>query len=53
MDRGRESPLVDALCTSTPSAPRSCCRCAEYLSRIADLESHLSLMKRQVSTAMA
>jgi hypothetical protein len=53
MDRGHESPLVDALCTLTPSVPRSCCRCVEYLSRIADLEGRLSLMKHQVSTAMA
>jgi hypothetical protein len=53
MDCGRESPLADALRTSTPSAPRSCCRCAEYLSRIADLEGRLSLMKRQASIAIA
>jgi hypothetical protein len=53
MDRGHELPLADALRTLTPFAPRSCCRCAEYLSRIADLEGRLSLMKCQASTAMA
>jgi hypothetical protein len=52
MDRGRGSPPVDALRTATPSASRSSCRCTEYLSRIADLEGHLSLMKRQARTAM-
>jgi hypothetical protein len=32
-----------------PSAP---CRCAEYLSRISDLESRLSLLKRQAKNAV-
>jgi hypothetical protein len=53
MDRGRGSPLVDALCTATPSATRSSCQCSEYLPRIADLEGRLSLMKCQAKTAMA
>jgi hypothetical protein len=35
-----------------PPAPRSSCRCTEYLSRIADLEGRLCLMKRQAKTAM-
>jgi hypothetical protein len=52
MDRGRGSPLVDALRTATPSATRSSCQCNEYLSRIADLEGRLYLMKRQARTAM-
>jgi hypothetical protein len=52
MDHGRGSSPVDALRTATPSAPRSCCQCAEYLSRIVDLEGRLSLMKRQARTAM-
>jgi hypothetical protein len=52
-DHGRRSPPVDVPCTATFSVPRSCCRCAEYLSRIADLEGRLSLMKRQASTTMA
>jgi hypothetical protein len=52
VDRGRGLPF-DAPCASTPSVPRSYYQCAEYLSRIADLEGRLSLMKRQASTAMA
>jgi hypothetical protein len=52
-DHGRRSPPVDVSRTVAPSVPLSCCRCAEYLSRIADLEGRLSLMKHQVSTAMA
>jgi hypothetical protein len=34
-----------------PSGPHSPCRCAEHLSRIADLEDRLSLLKRQGKTA--
>jgi hypothetical protein len=52
MDRGCGSPLADAFHTVTPSAPRSSCRCTEYLSRISDIEGRLSLMKRQARTAM-
>jgi hypothetical protein len=51
-DHGRRSPPVDVPHTATSSVPLSCCRCAEYLSRIADLEGHLSLMKHQASPAM-
>jgi hypothetical protein len=53
MDPGHGSPPVDALCIAAPSATHSSCRCSEYLSRIVDLEGHLSLMKRQAKTAMA
>jgi hypothetical protein len=49
---GCGSPLVDASRAVTPPAPRSSCRCTEYLSRIADLKGRLSLMKRQAKTAM-
>jgi hypothetical protein len=35
-----------------PSDPHSPCRCAEHLSRIANLEGCLSLLKRQAKTAM-
>jgi hypothetical protein len=52
MDRGCGSPPADAFHTAAPSAPRSSCRCIEYLSRISNLECHLSLMKRQAKTAM-
>jgi hypothetical protein len=52
MDHARRSPPVDVPRTTTSSVPLSGCQCAEYLSRIADLEGRLSLMKRQASTAM-
>jgi hypothetical protein len=52
LDHGRRSPPVDVPHTMTSSVPLSCCQCVEYLSRIADLEGRLSLMKRQASTAM-
>jgi hypothetical protein len=38
--------------SGVPSGPHSPCRCAEHLSRIADLEGQLSLLKRQVKTTM-
>jgi hypothetical protein len=34
------------------SPPRSSCRCNEYTLRILDLESRLSLMKRQAQIAL-
>jgi hypothetical protein len=34
------------------AASRSPCRCAEHLSRIADLEGRLSLLKRQAKNSM-
>jgi hypothetical protein len=52
MGRGCGSPPADAFHTAIPSAPRSSCRCPEYLSRILDLEGRLSLMKRHAKTAM-
>jgi hypothetical protein len=45
MDRGCGSPPADVFHTAISSAPRSSCRCTEYLSRISDLEGRLSLMK--------
>jgi hypothetical protein len=38
--------------SGVPSPPRSPCQCTEYLSRILDLEGRLSLMKRQVKSAL-
>jgi hypothetical protein len=38
--------------SGVPSGPRPPCHCAEHLSRIADLEGRLSLLKRQSKTAM-
>jgi hypothetical protein len=37
---------------SSSEIPSACCRCAEYLSRISDLESRLSLLKCQAKKAM-
>jgi hypothetical protein len=38
--------------SGTASPPHSSCRCKEYSLRIADLESHLSLMKRQAQISL-
>jgi hypothetical protein len=38
---------ADVFDSGTASPPRSSCRCKEYALRILDLESRLSLMKRQ------
>jgi hypothetical protein len=38
--------------SETSSPPHSFCRCEEYSLRISDLESHLSLIKRQVQIAL-
>jgi hypothetical protein len=40
---------VNILSSEVPSAS---CHCAEYLSRISDLESRLSLLKRQAKNAV-
>jgi hypothetical protein len=42
---------TDVFGSDAPSPPRSSCRCPEYLSRIADLKGHLSLMKHQAKIA--
>jgi hypothetical protein len=52
MNLGCGSPPVDACRAATPPVPHSSCRCTEYLSRIADLEGRLSLIKRQAKTAV-
>jgi hypothetical protein len=49
---GRDLPPADVFDSEVPSSSRFPCRCTEYVSRISDLEGHLSLMKRQVKTAM-
>jgi hypothetical protein len=38
--------------SDVPSGHCPSCRCVEHLSRIADLEGRLSLLKRQAKTAM-
>jgi hypothetical protein len=45
--RSRAPSPADALDSGVSSPPRAVCRCGEYSSRIADLESHLTLSKRQ------
>jgi hypothetical protein len=43
---------ADAFDSGLASPPRSSCRCKEYALRILDLESRLSLAKRQAQMAM-
>jgi hypothetical protein len=50
--RDRAPSPADVLDSITSSPPRPSCRCAEYSSRIADLESRLTLVKRQAQMAM-
>jgi hypothetical protein len=49
-DRGSLPPNISD--SGVPSMHHSSCRCAEHLSRIANLEGRLSLVKRQAKTAM-
>jgi hypothetical protein len=51
LNRDRDLPPANVFNSGVPSPPRSPCRCAEYLSRILDLEGRLSLMKRQAKSA--
>jgi hypothetical protein len=50
--RSRAPSSADALDSGVSSPPRSVCRCDEYSSRIADLESRLTLSKRQAQMAI-
>jgi hypothetical protein len=50
--RGQAPSSADAFDSGAPSPPRPSCRCDEYSSRIADLESRLTLSKRQAQMAM-
>jgi hypothetical protein len=49
---GRDLPPADMFDFGASLPPRSSCRCAEYLSRIANLEGRLSLKKRQAKIAL-
>jgi hypothetical protein len=51
-NRDRDSPPTNMSNSGVPSPPRSPCRCAEYLSRISDLEGRLALLKRQAKSAL-
>jgi hypothetical protein len=53
LELDRRSPPENISDSRVPSDPHSPCRCAEHLSRIADLEGRLSLLKHQAKTAMA
>jgi hypothetical protein len=48
----RSLPPANISDSGVSSGPHSPCRCAKHLSRIADLEGRLSLLKRQVKTDM-
>jgi hypothetical protein len=50
--RGKAPSSADAFDSGVSSPPRLVCRCDEYFSRIADLESRLTLSKRQAQMAM-
>jgi hypothetical protein len=51
-DCGQESPPADMFDFGASLPPRSSCQCAEYLSRILDLEGRLSLMKHRAKIAL-
>jgi hypothetical protein len=50
--RGRASSSAEAFDSGVSSPSRPVCRCDEYSSRISDLESRLTLSKRQAQMAM-
>jgi hypothetical protein len=50
--RTRALSPVSMFDSKTSSPPHSSCRCEEYSSRISDLESRLSLIKRQAQIAL-
>jgi hypothetical protein len=50
--RGQAPSSADAFDSGASSPPRPSYRCTEYSSRIADLESRLTLLKRQAQMAM-
>jgi hypothetical protein len=50
--RGRASSSAKAFDSGVSSPPHPACRCDEYSSRIADLESRLSLTKCQAQMAI-
>jgi hypothetical protein len=52
LGRTRALSPVSMFDSETSSPPHSFCRCEEYSSRILDLESHLSLIKRQAQIAL-
>jgi hypothetical protein len=51
-NRDRDSPPANMSNSGVQSPPRSPCQCAEYLSRILDLEVRLTLLKCQAKSAL-
>jgi hypothetical protein len=52
LGRDRATSPANVFDSGASLPPRPSCQCAEYSSRISDLESHLSLAKRQAQMAM-
>jgi hypothetical protein len=52
LNHDRDSPPANMSNSGVQSPPHSPCRCAEYLSRISDLEGRLALLKRQAKSAL-
>jgi hypothetical protein len=52
LNHDRDLPPADVFNSGVSSPPHSPCQCAEYLSRISDLEGRFSLLKRQIKTAL-
>jgi hypothetical protein len=50
--RDQVPPPIDVFDSGVASPPRFACRCEEYTLRISDLESRLSLLKRQAQIAL-
>jgi hypothetical protein len=50
--RGQAPSSAEAFDSGVSSPPRPVCQCDEYSSRIADLESRLTLSKRQAQMAI-
>jgi hypothetical protein len=47
LSRDQAPPSAGAFDSKISSSPHCCCQCAEYSSRISDLENRLTLAKRQ------
>jgi hypothetical protein len=52
LSRDHDPSSARAFGSNISSPPRRCCQCAEYSSRISDLEARLTLAKRQAQMAM-
>jgi hypothetical protein len=52
LDHDCDPPPANMSTSGAQSPPRSSCQCAEYLSRISDLEGRLALVKCQAKSAL-